>query len=155
VRCTQSVGDASVKNANVVSWIRVAAVLGAGLGILVWWGSHAALGATLTYTSPACTSFALSGPASSQTLSCAGGGGAPVCTPTNSPSSPAIGTSTTVSANCTNQPTTYSWTGTGCAGSTAATCSVSKGGAGSRTFTVQATNAAGTSAQAPITVTWH
>ena len=158
MRCTQSVGDASLKIASVVSWMRVGvAVLGAGFGIMMWWGSQAALGATLSYTSPACTSFTLSGPASSQTLTCAGGGsgGAPVCTPTNSPSSPAAGTSTTVSANCTNQPTSYVWTGTGCAGLTTATCSVSKGAAGSRSFTVQASNAAGTSALAPITVTWH
>jgi hypothetical protein len=132
-------------------------MLGAVLGVMMWWNSHSALGATLSYTSPSCTSFSISGAAGSQTVTCVGGGGgsAPVCSPSNSPTAPAVGTSTTIDAGCTNQPTTYIWTGTGCVGLTTPTCAVSTSRAGSRTFTVQATNAAGTSALTQITVTWH
>jgi hypothetical protein len=38
---------------------------------------------------------------------------------------------------------------------TTPTCAVSKTHTGTRTFTVQATNAAGTSALTQLSVTWH
>ena len=115
--------------------------------------------ATFTYTNPSCTSFTISGTPPTQTVTCVtsggGGGGVPTCAPTANPASPAINTSTTISANCSNSPTSYLWTGGTCAGSTGATCSVNKGRTTTVTYSVTATNAAGTSAVAQISVTWH
>jgi hypothetical protein len=116
--------------------------------------------ATFTYTNASCTSFTLSGTPPTQTLTCVssgggGGGGVPTCTPTANPPSPAINTQTTLSANCTNTPTSYLWSGGTCGGDTAATCSVTKAKATTITYSVTATNAAGTSAPAQISVTWH
>ncbi|HTP47437.1 MAG TPA: hypothetical protein VMQ50_11020 [Casimicrobiaceae bacterium] len=116
------------------------------------------MGATLTYNGAGCTSFTLSGNPPNQTLTCVtsgGGGGVPVCAPTASPASPVHGHNAVISANCTNSPTSYVWTGSGCVGS-GATCTVmvSKAGA-TRTFTVKGSNAAGTGTAAQIPVTWQ
>jgi hypothetical protein len=79
----------------------------------------------------------------------------PTCAPTANPPSPAANTQTTISANCSNSPTSYLWTGGTCGGTTAATCIVSKSKPTTMTYGVTATNAAGTSAVAQISVTWH
>jgi hypothetical protein len=119
--------------------------------------SPLATGATMTYAGAGCTSFALSGTAPNQTLTCvtSGGGSAPVCVPTAKPLAPAALQSTTISANCSGGPSSYVWTGAACAGITASACTVTKSKAMSVTFTVQASNAAGQGSPAQITVTWH
>jgi hypothetical protein len=113
----------------------------------------------LTFTDPACTSFALTGMPPAQTLTCvgAGGGGVPVCAPTANPPAPAVGQRTTISATCTNQPNAngYVWTGGSCVGTTGPTCTVSKGKVTSITYTVSARNAAGAGLPASITISWH
>ena len=116
-----------------------------------------AAGATVSYTGAGCSSFSLSGTPPNQTLICVtgGGGSVPVCAPTAKPASPAVSQSTTISANCSDQPTSYVWTGGACLGITASACAVTKNKAASVTFTVQATNAAGQGSPAQITVTWH
>jgi hypothetical protein len=114
--------------------------------------------AVLTYTDAACTGFALGGAPPAQTLTCVGGGGGggvPVCAPAANPATPAAGQSTTISANCSNQPNGYVWTGGTCVGTTGATCTVSKRRAGPTTYTVSATNGTGTGAAASITVNWQ
>jgi hypothetical protein len=111
--------------------------------------------ATLTFTDSPCASFVLGGAPPTQTLTCADVNPVPVCNPTASPATPAVGHSTTISASCSNQPTRYLWAGGKCAGVTAATCTVSRNLAGSVTYTVTATNAGGAGVPAPITVTWH
>jgi hypothetical protein len=115
--------------------------------------------ATLSYTNPSCTSFTLSGTPPTQTVTCVssggGGNGVPTCAPAASPASPAINTQTTISANCSNSPTSYLWSGGACGGTTAATCSVTRSRTGTVTYSVTATNASGTSAVAQISVTWH
>src|ERR1041385_8084021 len=97
----------------------------AALGLLVA-GSPDPDAATFTYTNPACASFTVTGTSPTQTVTCVtSAGGVPVCTPSANPPSPAIGQQTTISANCTNQPTAYTWTGANCAASGAgASCSV-------------------------------
>jgi hypothetical protein len=123
-----------------------------------------ATGATLSYTGSACSSFTVSGTAPNQTMTCvtsgggAGGGGGgttPTCAPTAKPSSPMIGQSTTITANCDGSPTSYVWTGTGCSGNTTSACTVTKSLAKTVTFSVQAANAAGMGSPATISVTWH
>ena len=119
--------------------------------------------ATFTYTNPNCTSFSISGAPPTQTVACVssggggggGGGGVPTCAPTATPPSPAINAQSTLSANCSNTPTSYLWSGGTCAGTTTATCNVSKARATTITYSVTATNASGTSAPAQISVTWH
>ena len=114
--------------------------------------------AMLTFTDPTCASFALTGTPPAQTLTCVGGGGSvPVCALTASPSAPAVGQQTTISANCSNQPNAggYVWTGGTCAGATGPTCTVSKGRVISVTYTVSARNGAGAGPPASITVSWH
>lgn len=118
-----------------------------------------AIGANVTFTSSNCSSYVLSGTAPNQTVTCVaggggGGGGVPVCAPTANPPTPGVGQSTTISANCSNAPTSYTWTGGTC-GRAGPTCTVEKAKATSVTYTVKATNSSGTGAAASITVTWH
>jgi hypothetical protein len=115
--------------------------------------------ATLTYNEPGCASFAVSGPPTALTFSCAAGGGTgvPVCTPSANPAAPAVGQATTISANCANQPNpnSYVWTGGGCASASGSTCTVTKGRRTSVTYTVQGTNDAGTGSPGSVTVSWR
>jgi hypothetical protein len=68
---------------------------------------------------------------------------APVCTTLSASNmSPIIGTNVTLTAICSNLPTGYTWTG--CT-STGSTCTDNVATAGSKTYTVTATNAIGTS----------
>ncbi|MFO1305443.1 MAG: BACON domain-containing carbohydrate-binding protein [Burkholderiales bacterium] len=75
----------------------------------------------------------------------------PVCTPSASDPNPAVGSTITIAANCTNSPTSYTWTG--CT-STGATCPATSTAEGARTYTVTATNASGTGT-GTVTVTWR
>jgi len=117
----------------------------------------AASSATLTLIDPNCTGgLILSGTPPNQLLTCVTGGGAtPVCSPTASPAAPTAGQQTTISANCSNQPTTYLWSGSGCAKATASTCVVTRIRQGTTSFIVQASNGAGQGAPAQVSVTWH
>ena len=76
---------------------------------------------------------------------------APVCTLSASPTSvPKNGTSV-LTSSCTNSPTSYSWTGGNCAGSTAAACTVNP--AATTTYGVTGTNSGGSgAASATVTV---
>jgi hypothetical protein len=159
VRRKHSNGEAAVDIEKFL--IRVMPIAGvvAGLTVasLLMYASSPVLGATFTYTNPSCTSFQISGTAPTQTVTCVtsgGGGSVPVCTPTANPASPMHGNSTTISANCTNSPTAYVWTGSGCLSATS-TCTVTKSHATTVTFTVQGTNASGTGNAAPIQVIWQ
>jgi hypothetical protein len=78
---------------------------------------------------------------------------APACTLSANPASPYAGGSTLLTATCSQAPTSYQWTG--CAGSSGATCRVSRATTGTATYSVTATNAVGTSAPASITLTWQ
>jgi hypothetical protein len=113
----------------------------------------------LTYNGPSCVSFALSGTPPNQQLTCVGAGGAtlPTCAPAAQPSAPAAGKSTTISANCSNQPLPngYTWTGSNCAGQVGSTCTVTKGKPGTIAFTVSGSNTTGTGTPVPLSVTWH
>ncbi|HTS22181.1 MAG TPA: hypothetical protein VMN79_10255 [Casimicrobiaceae bacterium] len=80
------------------------------------------------------------------------GGAAPACTPTATDGFPLVGTTITVSANCTGNPTGYAWGG--CI-STDASCTATSSLAGTLTYTVVASNAGGTSAPASIAVSWQ
>jgi hypothetical protein len=118
--------------------------------------SHAAV---FTYTNPSCTGFAVSGSPPSQTVTCltSGGAGVPVCAPTVTPSSPmAVGQSATVTANCSNAPTSYLWTGGGCAGNGATgTCQITKARAATIVVTVAGINGAGTGSSGQVQVVWQ
>ena len=73
---------------------------------------------------------------------------APVCTLTASPTSVIKNGAAVLTSNCTNSPTSYSWTGGTCAGTTSATCTVNP--AATTTYGVTGTNSAGTGASSAI-----
>jgi hypothetical protein len=102
--------------------------------------------------------LALSRTPPNQILTClAGGGATPVCSPTANPAAPTAGQSTTISANCSNQPNAngYVWSGGNCATVTGSSCLTTQRRPGTVTFTVKASNAAGQGAPGQLSVTWH
>jgi len=104
---------------------------------------------------PTCSSFAMTGSPPTQRLVCADANSVPVCAPSASPAAPAVGQTVIISANCSHLPVTFAWKGGGCGGSTGATCAVAKKRRATVTVSVQAKNAAGTSAPASITIQWR
>lgn len=79
-------------------------------------------------------------------------GGAPSCTLIPSSAFPAINTTLTLTASCTNSPILYEWLN--CTSNTA-TCMTVESTVGMRTYTVFGRNAAGVSAPAVVSVTWQ
>jgi hypothetical protein len=75
----------------------------------------------------------------------------PSCTLTASNPSPLLGTTITISSFCTNSPTTYVWTG--CT-SNSASCNDSVATAGTKNYTLIATNGAGSGPVANVAVNW-
>jgi len=75
----------------------------------------------------------------------------PVCTLSANPPEPYAGGSTTLTASCTQSPSSYSWVG--CTGS-GSTCQATRAQTGQATYSVTAANAVGTSAPASITLNW-
>ena len=135
-------------------WLARWFVLGVGAALLALAVKpHAA---TFTYTNPSCTSFTVAGSPPTQTVTCitSGGGSVPTCSPSANPANPSIGQQVVVSANCTNQPTSYAWTGGGCGLTNAATCTVTKSKSTTLLFTVNGANASGTGSTAQLSVTW-
>ena len=79
----------------------------------------------------------------------------PVCAPTASSSNPTVGTTITLSANCSGNPTSYTWTAppsSNC--SNGASCQDSKTTAGAQTYYVSATNSFGTGSFGAVQVNW-
>jgi hypothetical protein len=79
--------------------------------------------------------------------------GVPSCTLSANPASPFAGTTTTITASCTQSPTSFSWTN--CPGATGNTCVASSGVAGNVTYSATAANAFGAGAPASIVVNWQ
>ena len=77
--------------------------------------------------------------------------GAPDCAVTASSLTPALGSTLTLNAQCTNAPTKYVWAG--CT-STTATCQTTQSTAGSKNYTLYASNAAGPAPDVTIGVNW-
>lgn len=75
----------------------------------------------------------------------------PVCTLTPSTTTPYLGGTVTLTANCTQSPTAYNWTG--CNSSTA-TCQASSSTLGPASYSVSATNSFGPGSPASTNVTW-
>ena len=75
----------------------------------------------------------------------------PVCTISASSQSPYVGGTLTLTANCTQSPASYSWTGCSSSGST---CQASASVVGPASYSVTATNSFGTSTPATANVTW-
>ena len=76
---------------------------------------------------------------------------APVCTLSPSTTTPYLGGTVTLTANCTQSPSSYTWTN--CNGS-GGTCQASASSLGQVSYSVTATNSIGTSAPAQTSVTW-
>lgn len=123
--CASSAGTCSASNANAGAIVySVAGVNGSGAGTA----------ATTTVTwQPRPTS-------------------PPSCSVSADNSSPYTGQTITLTANCSNSPTGYTWTN--CASSTS-TCLATSFNAGTQSYSVQATNVVGTSAAASVSVQWQ
>jgi len=77
----------------------------------------------------------------------------PVCTLSANPPNPYAGATTTLTANCTQSPSSYSWIG--CAASAGNTCQATSAQPGPANYSVTAANAFGTSSPASITLNWQ
>ncbi len=75
----------------------------------------------------------------------------PVCTLVANPASIAAGSTATLTASCTPAASSHTWTGGTCAGTTAATCTVTP--TSTTSYSVAGTNAGGTGTAASATVT--
>jgi hypothetical protein len=107
----------------------------------------------ISITDPSCTSsFTLVG----QSLTCNGAppsGNAPVCTLNPSNGNPAVGASFVLTAQCSNSPTSYTWSGPGVVASTGSASTQTVTATSSATYSVTASNASGSgSAQTYVTV---
>jgi hypothetical protein len=94
------------------------------------------------------------GPVAAPTAMCSptgGGVGVPVCSPTKSNPFPYVGSTVTLFANCTGDPTGYVWTGCSSSGGR---CMATSAVAGTLTYTVTASNGSGTGAPSSLNVTW-
>src|SRR5271169_1803628 len=141
----ETLGGAIVNIHDLLAPQRAAAIFAAAAAIATAWLPPLAMATNVTFTSSNCNSYVLSGTPPNQTVTCiagSGGGGVPVCAPTANPPTPKALEPTTVSANCSNQPTSYTWTGA--CPNAGATCAVIMKKPGSFTLTVKATNASGT-----------
>jgi hypothetical protein len=81
-----------------------------------------------------------------------GGGAVPVCVLSASDSAPYVGSSVQLTAKCSNAPLSFAWSN--CT-STTSTCTATSAGVGRVTYSVIATNAAGTSARVSVDVGWQ
>ncbi len=77
---------------------------------------------------------------------------APVCSVTASNQSPFVGQSVTLSASCSNSPTSYAWTN---CNSSSSTCVATSAAEGAQTYSVIASNGIGPSAPAQTGVNWQ
>ena len=75
----------------------------------------------------------------------------PVCTLSASSPTPYLGGGLTLTASCTQSPTSFNWTGCSSSG---ATCQASSSTLGAASYSMTATNSFGTSAPAVANVTW-
>jgi hypothetical protein len=78
---------------------------------------------------------------------------APVCTLSADPPDPYAGSTTKLTANCTQSPSSYAWTN--CTATLGNTCTAANPQTGPVTYSVRATNTLGTSAPASLTVDWR
>ena len=76
----------------------------------------------------------------------------PSCTILSSTPTPVINNDLVLTASCTGSPTTYTWTG--CPSPTGRTCTTKESTTGTKTYTVTATNAVGTSSPTSMTANW-
>jgi hypothetical protein len=77
---------------------------------------------------------------------------APVCVPTATDTSPFVGTAITLFANCTGNPTSFTWTGCSSSGGR---CDAISNVPGTVTYSVAGTNAGGTGNAGSIDVHWR
>jgi hypothetical protein len=80
------------------------------------------------------------------------GGSIPSCVLIASSSTPAINSTLTLTASCTNTPTVYEWVG--CA-SVSTICTTTESTIGGRSYTVYGRNTSGVSVAATVSVTWQ
>jgi len=77
---------------------------------------------------------------------------APVCAPSATDTSPFVGTTVTLFANCTGNPSSFTWTGCSSSGGR---CDTTSDAPGTLTYSVAGTNASGTGNPAAIDIHWR
>ena len=81
--------------------------------------------------------------------------GTPSCTIGASSTTPNVNSQLTLTASCTNKPTSYQWVNCTSSPNAPHACSTTQTGPGQRTYRVQGVNSAGVGAPAEVTVTWQ
>jgi hypothetical protein len=130
----------------------IAAAIGAGVtgGFAV--GAQAA---TLQLSDPNCSDFQMTNPSPGvYALTCSAIPQAPTCTLTPSTASPVINANLTLTANCSQSPTSYAWTGCNPASATSTTCTVTQANTGVASYSVTGSNGVGPGQAATTAVTW-
>jgi hypothetical protein len=133
--------------------LRTSAALASAAMVLSFAASpvHAA---NITLSDSNCDSFALSGNAPNQTLSCIVSNAPSGCT-ISGPTTGTLGTPITLTATCaTGSPNAWTWTGGNCAGQTTQSCAAVESSAGQIPYSVTPRNNIGAGNTANTTVTW-
>ena len=133
--------------------LRTSAALASAAMVIAFAASpvHAA---TFTLNDSNCDSFALSGTAPNQTLSCIVSNAPSGCT-ISGPTSGAINVPITLTATCaTGSPNAWTWTGGNCAGQTTQSCAANSASVAQVAYSVTARNNIGSGNTATTTVNW-
>jgi hypothetical protein len=133
--------------------LRTSAALASAAMVLGFAASPVHAG-NITLSDSNCDSFALSGTAPNQTLSCIVSNAPSGCT-ISGPTSGTINIPITLTATCaTGSPNAWSWTGGNCAGQTTQSCAANSASVGQVTYTVTPRNNIGAGNTPSSTVTW-
>ncbi len=132
-------------------------LLAASAAVIAGSLSAGAHGASLTLDDPNCSDFTLTPPASAGgtwKLSCSSISQVPSCTLSASSSKPTINANITLTASCTQAPTSFTWSGCLPTTSDSSTCTTTSSSTGPANYAVTARNATGAGNTATTTVTW-
>lgn len=113
---------------------------------------RSALAGAMTYSMSAAHSSGPFSPATSIILNWIPLSAALACSVVTSNAQPPVNSSVTVSASCTGNPTSYTWSG---CSSNGPNCTAASATAGSRVYSVVATNASASSPAASVVVNWQ
>jgi hypothetical protein len=133
--------------------LRTSAVL-ASVAMVLAFAASPVHAANITLNDSNCDSFALSGTAPNQSLTCVVSNAPSGCT-ISGPTSGTVNTPITLTATCaTGSPNAWAWTGGNCNGQTTQSCAANSASVGQVAYSVSARNNIGAGNTANTTVDW-